>query len=79
MGATYLDEDWSGMLGLTYVQSDRLTWVADVITGHGNASSYGANWTFGPGQEWFLLSGFIRATGDGGDSVYVQCGRGITF
>lgn len=79
MGLDYADKKWRAILGAERALTDRLTLMADWVTGSEGAWSCGFNLTFGPGETWGLMTGIIRENTGDDTSIYVNLGRGFNF
>lgn len=79
LGIDYFDKKWRPMLGVEYAATDRLTLMADWMSGAERAYSYGFNLTFGQNQAWGLMVGLIHENGSGNKSIYINLGREFAF
>ena len=79
LGTDYFDGKWQPILGFEYAATERLTLMADWMSGDERAYSYGFNLTFGENQEWGLMVGLIHENASGNKSVYINLGRGFAF
>jgi len=79
VGGDYADKKWRAMVGIEYAATDRLTWMADWITGREGAWSCGFNLTFRHDQAWGLMIGLIGENGSRDKSLYVNLGREFAF
>lgn len=79
LGIDYFDAKWHPMLGFEYGATERLTLMADWMSGEERTYSYGFNLTFGENQDWGLMVGLIHEIGSSNKSVYINIGREFAF
>lgn len=74
LGSDYAESEWRAMLGFDYLTSERLTLMADWISGPDGGSSFGFNLAFGPDHMWGLMAGVMHEKSSDDNLIYVNLG-----